>query len=296
MIFDVVAIDHLDLLARFVVGFAALVVVPLVLRSAFTEADRPLPRAFQWIAAASFALALVVRTPIGGALVLPWGIAVTMMAGRAIAVQLRKVRSLSLPDVALTAAFVYLPVGAIWAGAYRLGVPIGRFAGLECLLTSAHFHYAGFGACALVALLGRELGKDAGYTYRIGAVGTIVSIALVAAGITASHAVERLSAWTLLASVLLVDVNLVRLGLRSRGGARVLLLVAPLASVVAAGFAAHFAESGFATLDDYKLRRMLYLHGIVNAFGFVTLGLLGIWLRRRSEERQLAAGRTSVDG
>ena len=61
-----------------------------------------------------------------------------------------------------------------------------------------------------------------------------------------------------------------------------LLFASPLASVVAALFAAHFAESGFHTLDDQKLRRMLYLHGMVNAFGFVTLGLFGIALRRRA--------------
>lgn len=282
MLFDVVAIDHLTLLVRVVVGFAALVVVPLALRHAFDADEAPLPRIALFVAGACVGLAMLVRAPIGGALVLPWGLAAAFMAARAVYDRLGKLRSLTLPDAAITASLVYLPVGAIWAGAYRLGIPLAGFAGLECLLTAAHFHYAGFGACALVGLLGRELGDDRGVTYRIGAVGTIVSVALVAAGITASHAVERISAWALVASVLLVDVNLVRLGLRSRGAARVLLFASPLASVVAALFAAHFAESGFHTLDDQKLRRMLYLHGMVNAFGFVTLGLFGIALRRRA--------------
>jgi hypothetical protein len=53
--------------------------------------------------------------------------------------------------------------------------------------------------------------------------------------------------------------------------------------VLAAFFAAQFAESGFATLDGQKLRRMLYLHGVVNAFGFVAVGLGGLALRRGRE-------------
>jgi hypothetical protein len=286
VIFDVVAIDHLTLLVRLVVGFAALFVVPLGYKHLLVEAERPLPRSALYAAALAFAFALVVRAPLGGALVLPWGLASGWMALQAVIVRLRNLRTLTLLEATQTAAFVYLPIGAVWAGAYRLGIPLAGFAGLECLLTAAHFHYAGFGACALVTLLGRELGKDAGYTYRIGAVGTIVSVALVAAGITASHAVERVSAWALLASVMLVDYNLVRLGLRSRGAARVLLFASPLASVVAALFAAHFAQSGFATLDDQKLRRMLYLHGVVNAFGFVAVGLGGLALRRNAAARE----------
>lgn len=292
MPFDVVAIDHLTLLVRVVVGFAALVVVPLALRHAFGAEDAPLPRVALVSAGVSLGLGMLVRAPIGGALVLPWGLAAAFLAARAGRDALGKLRSLALPDLAITAALLYLPVGAIWSGAYRLGIPLAGFAGLECLLTAAHFHYAGFGACMLVGLLGRELGDDRGVTYRIGAAGTVVSVALVAAGITASHAVERVSAWALVASVLLVDVNLVRLALRSRGAARVLLLASPLASVVAALFAAHFAESGFHTLDDAKLRRMLYLHGMVNAFGFVTLGLFGIALRRRAVSS--SGGRSSV--
>ncbi len=280
MLFDVVRIDHLTLLARTVVAFAALVVVPLGCRLLWHGREAPLPRAAIYGAAVLLALAMVVRTPLGGALVLPWGLVTSWLAGQAVLARLRDLRATTLLDVTETAAFAYLPVGAVWAAAYRLGVPLAGFAGLECLLTAAHFHFAGFGACTLVTLVGRELGSEAGRIFRVGAVGTIASVALVALGITASHAVERVSAWALVASVLLVDVCLVRLALRSRGLARVLLVLSPFASVVAALFAAHFAESGFATLDDAKLRRMLYLHGIVNAFGFVTLGIVGVARRR----------------
>jgi hypothetical protein len=287
-IFDVVAIDHLTLLARTVVAFAAVVVVPLGTRLLESGREPRVPRGALFGAAACLSAALVVRAPLGGALVLPWAMVTSWLAAQAVLARLRALRATGLLDVTETAALVYLPVGAVWAAAYRLGIPLAGFAGLECLLTAAHFHFAGFGACALVTLVGRELGAEAGPIYRVGAAGTIVSVALVALGITASHAIERVAAWALVASVLLVDVCLVRLALRSRGLARGLLLAAPLASVVAALFAAHFAESGFATLDDAKLRRMLYLHGIVNAFGFVGLGLFGI------ARRQGARSGTSV--
>ncbi len=107
----------------------------------------------------------------------------------------------------LCAAFLFLPVGAAWAFADRLGIrPLG-FDPTIVLLTAAHFHYAGF----LLAL-------GASHTYRQLNAGQItrstwvswsilLAPAFVAVGITVtqlggSYLVESLSATVMVVSAL----------------------------------------------------------------------------------------------
>ncbi len=154
-----------------VVLFAAAVVVPLSVRLLVgprrEQAPAPIERALgalERVRSPLFALGPVgllaaLARPRGGlalVLSLPWVLATLALALQGL---LRFVArpGRRMSDLAAVFACLDLPVGALWLSAYLGDLTVMGFAGIQCLLTAAHFHYAGFGARAVVALLGREL-------------------------------------------------------------------------------------------------------------------------------------------
>lgn len=84
----------------------------------------------------------------------------------------------------LLVGFLYLPVGAAWLLADRLGIhPLG-FRDPIVILTAAHFHFAGF---ILPVLVSRYLLFTPRPLGRVVTWGIMLGIPLVAVGITASH-------------------------------------------------------------------------------------------------------------
>jgi hypothetical protein len=149
------------------------------------------------------------------------------------------------------------------------------FVGTKTLLTATHFHFAGFGACTLAGLVARAHGEGRGAgVLRVGVVTTIGGIALLAAGITLSRALELVAAWIVAASIVTLGAFLVVHAVRTRElVTRVCLALAGLSTLVSMAFGVRFALQGFAQLTPSSLAEMLEWHGAVNALGFVGLGI-----------------------
>jgi hypothetical protein len=301
------AVDPLGVLMRTLVALGPAAVVPVGLavtappeddatstneRTFFASALRTwarLVRRLVWPAALAFAVALALPAgSLAAALTLPWVLVSALIGAGALARFLsREAKARFDPaELAIDVGHAYLPVGGVWAFVHRADLGVLGFAGTAALLTAAHFHYAGFGACVLVGSLARTLpergkARDRGDLAALALTGA--SVALLAIGITVSRSLEVAAAWTLVGGIVLVA----RLAFRAssaEAAARTLTRVSASAGVFAAAFAAHFATVGFASLDGAALRRMMLFHAGVNALGFVLLGLVARLVVRRAQE------------
>lgn len=185
-----------------------------------------------------------------------------------------------LSTAALDLASGYLAVGAGWALVYVSGVRVAGYGGLEALLTAAHFYAAGFGANSVAGLLGRSLaGAPRGLrrAHAAGTVGMMSGVALLAAGIALWRPLERVAAWEVAASLAVLGGLLgwqsARPGARP---ARLCLALAALSTVSSSALAVWFSLVGFAALGPRALAVMVWAHGVLNALGFVLLGLAGL--------------------
>lgn len=200
----------------------------------------------------------------------------------------------SLADVCLSAALVYLPIGGAWLALARLGLqPLG-FGQHTDLLTAIHFHYIPLAALLITGLTGQALpstlGSAARMASRIAALGMLVNPLLVAAGITLTQITGQdylESAAAALLSLSLIALAL--LGLRfiipntasllTKG----LLLVSYTAvcfTMLAAGAYALGNATGAWTIT---ISQMIALHGWINALIFGLCGLLGWRLKARQK-------------
>ena len=186
-------------------------------------------------------------------------------------------------ETCLALAPLYLPIGAIWLLASRLGTqPLG-FAEPIIILTAVHFHYAGFAAPVLCGLAGLHMGNMKNWQksiYRMIAIIVMLGPALVAVGITFSRHVEAVAGAVLaLGYTGLALITLGRVMTRVNGTlSRVFLGISSLAAVVTMFAAAGFALRG--TLPALSIPQMVTVHGWGNAIGFVLCGLLGWGLKR----------------
>jgi hypothetical protein len=266
-------------LAEAMVGLAAAVVVPLALPLLRTDhrdgRDAPTYRAARAAVRVSgpmLAMALALRGhPIAMPLAAPWLVATFLVAvhalGRFATTPRRRVE-----ETLLDLGGLYLPVGAAWAFAYVAGFPVLGFVGTQSLLTAAHFHYAGFGACVVLGLCGRALAGTRSMIYVPTAIVHGLGVALVAIGITTSPTVERVAAWLL--AIAFVSGGLLLASLR-----RPLLIVAGAVTLLSGALAIHFASGGFAALSVDRFARMVRFHGVPNALGFVLLSVIAFRLR-----------------
>ena len=208
---------------------------------------------------------------------------------------------ISLADICLTAALVYLPIGGAWLALARLGAqPLG-FGQHTDLLTAIHFHYIPLAALIITGLTCRalpaSLGGAARIASRIAALGMLVNPLLVAAGITLTQVTGEdylgSAAATLLALSL---IALALLGLRfivpntASLLAKGLLLVSCTAvcfTMLAAGAYALGNATGAWTIT---ISQMIAIHGWINALIFGFCGLLGWRLTLERQKRGRSAG------
>lgn len=221
-----------------------------------------------------------------GVLAVPW-LAATLLLGLVGLLRLRSRGLGPMHELALDAGMLYLPVGAVWLLASRLGVNLLGFHEPIVTFTAAHFHYAGFAAPVIVGLLGRALGPRAGDRFYKGAAGIVLlGVPLVAAGIQISHTLELPAAVLLGLGMLGAAVLLVRTGLGAllTGPLRprlsgILRICGGFSLVFSMLLALLFASTGSAGRGASEplipLGQMADLHGVANALGFSLLSLLG---------------------
>lgn len=192
-------------------------------------------------------------------------------------------------ELCFVVAQVYVPVGAIWFLASRLGLELLGFAEPIILLTAIHFHFAGFAAPILAGLVGRQLDRQTNNPfwkklYFVVAGIVMLGPALVAIGITLSPVVEAVAGavlafgYTGLAVIILGHTLAGVQGLLPR----LFLGISALSAMVTMVAAAAYALRTFNLLPFLSIPQMVAIHGWGNAVGFVFCGLLGWGLNRKS--------------
>jgi hypothetical protein len=262
-----------------------LVLFPLVLRLA-VDPGHPPSRAW-WLASwlhlpgavclvASFALP---RGAGAAALTIPWLLttATTALAGVA---RLRTRGRLDTTELGIDAGLIFLVVGAAWAAAFQLGIrPLG-FSDTIVLLTSEHFHYAGFILPVLATLVARERGGRWSWVV----VAVVAGVPLTAIGITLSPVIEVAAALLVVAGGLAVAVGQLMTARHARSGAAALLGVSSMALAWAMVLAAMYAVGEFRGHPWPPIPDMIEMHGTANALGTALAGVWG-WTVHRGVTR-----------
>jgi hypothetical protein len=242
--------------------------------------------------AAVGALALPVGTVASVALSLPW-LAVTGAAALVGLARLRARGPEPLPELAVDAALLYVPVAAVALLGHRAGVSL-RFRPLIVLLTAVHFHYAGFVLPLVTGIVGRRLAGGTTETPspdgfgddlagRAAAAATLVvvgNVGLIAVGITFSPLVEVVAVALFTVAVAgfaaLALVRVVPALPRFPGlllSVAFLSLFATMALALAYGYAAFRPDVALVSIGG-----MVRWHGTLNAFGFALPALLAVRL------------------
>ena len=196
-----------------------------------------------------------------------------------------------LEESAIDIGLLYLPIGGAWLFAARWGFRPYQFSDGIVLLTAVHFHFAGFAAPILVGLTGRVARDASPRAYRIAAIAAMTTPPLVAAGILLNPTVEAISASLLAAGLLTLSfVVAFRAVPRVQSRvARALLLVSAGSLVITMAFAFAFALGERLGVVIVDIRLMAHVHGVANALGFASCGLVG-WTIVRPAARGATRG------
>ncbi|HEY5551308.1 MAG TPA: YndJ family transporter [Opitutaceae bacterium] len=279
--------------------FAALVVVPLVLRLADEEGDSAASRRLLKLAMAlqfpaALLLAVSVATEQGFVALLlaaPW-IAVTAEVALAGIAQVAGAKSRSVAGWCRAGGLVYFAVGGAWVAADRIGAfPLGF--GMDIVqLTAVHFHYAGLALPVLAGCVLREFPRSRSAS--LAGFGVLAGVPMVAVGISCtqlggSELVEVVVTTVLAISGMIVALFQARLALESRWprASRILWAVAAVSLAFGMTLALLYGIRSLAVpLPWLGIPWMRALHGTANAIGFCLCAAIG-W-------RLAAARRDSV--
>jgi hypothetical protein len=203
-------------------------------------------------------------------------------------VRLKSRRVHPLEELSIDAGLLYLSVAGLWLVIYRLGVQPFGYGEMIILLTVVHFHFAGFATPIIAGMSGRVL-ANRNYPQRVFAtvvLAIVTAMPLVAAGIT-------FSAWIGFAGALLLTVGVVLLAVLTVGWVRpaitsalwrTLLLIGAISSCAAMVLACLYAYSLATKTLIITIPEMALTHGLLNAFGFVTCGLVA-WSQIAPKDR-----------
>jgi hypothetical protein len=269
--------------------FLPLVAAPLALvlvAELLVERDGEVPRLhrvarrFQPVAAALvIASFLLPKGALAGVLVGGWLLFALLLAVADVP-RLRPGQGANLSDVSLIAAHVLLPVGIGWLLVSRLGAAPPGFTAERVFFAALHFHFSGFATQILIAATGRRLPEAARRLrglHRALAIAAIAGMGAIVAGhVLRAPPVRFTGVLLIVASTLALAVTAAGVALVTRARTPRRLLLASAASLGLAMAVAFVYGIGELTQHAWiGLGHMLPLHGVLNAFGFVLLGLCG---------------------
>lgn len=175
-------------------------------------------------------------------------------------------------DTTMKLGFLYAPVGGIWAVASAWKHGLMGFDPLMTLLTADHFCYVTLGAMVWASQARHTLGQKTAYRWLIRLLW--VSPAFVAVGITLSHWLGRTTLLECLAVTAQVGATTgISLLWLLRGPKNPALTISAMCSLLTMALALNYAWGRWFPLNHLELAWMIPYHGLVNALGFVTLGL-----------------------
>jgi hypothetical protein len=198
-------------------------------------------------------------------------------------------RPFCLAQTTSDVGFLYAPVGGVWTFAYAWPRGLMGFDPTMTLLTGVHFCFVTLGAMHWSGLAGQFLGNRV--SYRFLAVLLWVSPALVAGGITYTHALGRPNLWEGLVVAAQVTgtagISLLWLVWGRRSWS---LTLSALCSLVTMALALNYAWGRYLQAPHLDLAWMIPYHGLLNALGFVTLGLWGFRSLQAQQAHQSVHG------
>ncbi len=261
-------------IVRLAIMLGMTVVVPIGLRLL----DCPQWTRLAWIAGAVPAtLALwLPRGSVAAGLALPYALATVLLAGYATV----RLRPLTVAGVAAAMALASPAVAGTALVGERLGYRLFGFPLATLALTVAHFHYAGFTAALVAALLCTATGTSV--PARVAALCVPAGTALVLIGFFAGDEVQLAGALTLTAGLWLAGwVTWREIRPRATGdGTRLLFTVAALVPVGSMLLALDWAAGETFGVPHPSLAWMAGTHGVANAVGFGLCSVLA-WRRVR---------------
>jgi YndJ-like protein len=276
--------------ARLLLAFAPLVLVPLGLplyrgskakgraRTAWGVVGwATLPAAAMF----GFAIAFMEAGATSALLVAPWLLLTACLALLGLQRARGHLRG-RLGELCQDLALVFVVVGSGWALLDRLSIRPLDFDPVIVLLTAIHFHYAGF---VLPLVAGVLLQNERGTFARVGGMGVLAGIPLVAVGITTTQLrwgtpLEVVAAWVLGGSGLIVAWLLIRQALGGGPYVRVLWLIAGVSLGGSMVLAILYGSRPFLSVAWLDIPHMRALHGTANALGFALCGLAGARVRQ----------------
>jgi YndJ-like protein len=219
--------------------------------------------------------------PIGataGLLAAAW-LVVCVIASLAGAVEIVESRSLRPIHLLPAAALGVLSVAAAWLVAFRSGNDFG-YSPTITELTAVHFHYAGFAAVMMSALVLNALAGASVRTRRVAAgAGLLV---MFGTPTTATGVATGIAALTVVGPVLLATGILTMSGLtafvvapRMRSRARWLLTLSAAGVVIPMFLGVDYAAARLFPIPALDLQTMALVHGDLNALVFALLGFVG---------------------
>jgi hypothetical protein len=184
----------------------------------------------------------------------------------------------SLPSFALDVGHIDLILGAVWFVVSRAGWRPMGFQEPIILLTAVHFHYSGF-ATAVIAAAALSTVRRSGWTsFRMLVLLAVLLPFALAAGFVFSRILRFIAAMALAIVIIVLAGILFWCAREFRSTvARIYLRSAACAAWAALSLAALYAVGEYFHKDWITVPGMANSHGVLNALGFVLLGLLG-WL------------------
>lgn len=207
--------------------------------------------------------------------------------------QMSCLSGISLADVCLTLAWLYLPVGGAWMVPACWDLQPFGFGVHTDLLTAVHFHFIALAALPITGLTGRFLQitpttqrRIFRIAYRTAALGVLINPLLVAAGLTIAqitnlHFLDTAPADLLALSVIVISLLGLYIVVPTTASrfARALLLLSYTTVFFTMLFAGAYALGEATGAWTITIPQMILIHGLENALVFGFCGLFGWRIR-----------------
>ncbi|MFC0525583.1 YndJ family protein [Pontibacillus salicampi] len=187
---------------------------------------------------------------------------------------------------------MYVVIGGFWLTLHRTGKHVLHFPDLIVLLTSIHFHYAAFGTLIVFGVLGQRIYFPHAVSerlFKLSAGAMIAGPMLVAIGITYGPSLP----WLEFGSVILFVVPIVSAALLTLRYYVPMMQDAIAKPLIIIGCLSLFVSMAFAFLYGYEaigslsfvlgIPLMVFVHGMVNAFGFSFCMLAGLYIEEKRQ-------------
>jgi YndJ-like protein len=176
-------------------------------------------------------------------------------------------------ELCTDAALGLIAVGGFGLAASRLGLALG-FKEPIILLTAVHFHYTGFVAPLLIGFAGRKLGPKAPVLFAAAAV--VLGSPLTAIGFMFSPTLKFIAVlWIAMGMIVFAWLLMRVAAVVTDNRPRFLFMLASLSLLIGMGLVAVYSIGEVRQRLLIEIPAMAWFHGIVNAGGFATCGLLG---------------------